>query len=122
MTMAVFFSYVIFWLIALLYVSGFFGMMEHHHLVKKLMAMNLMQTAVILFFLVLGQKIGGVTPIAVPGLTDPDAYVNPLPQALMLTAIVVNLSTTGTALAFLIVIKKHWNTLDESEIMRRMDK
>lgn len=122
MTTATFFSYVIFWLIALLYVSGFFGMMEHSHLVKKLMAMNLMQTAVILFFLVLGQKIGGVTPISVPGLTDIDAYVNPLPQALMLTAIVVNLSTTGIALAFLIVIKKHWNTLDESEIMRRMDK
>lgn len=122
MTMATFFSYVIFWLIALLYVSGFFGMMEHSHLVKKLMAMNLMQTAVILFFLLLGQKIGGVTPITVPGITDIDAYVNPLPQALMLTAIVVNLSTTGIALTFLIVIKKYWNTLDESEIMRRMDK
>lgn len=122
MTMATFFSYVIFWLIALLYVSGFFGMMEHGHLVKKLMAMNLMQTAVILFFLLLGQKIGGVTPITVPGITDIDAYVNPLPQALMLTAIVVNLSTTGIALTFLIVIKRYWHTLDESEIMRRMDK
>ncbi len=122
MSVAIFFSYVIFWLIALLYVSGFFGMMEHNHLVKKLMAMNLMQTAVILFFLLLGQKIGGITPIAVPGITDIDAYANPLPQALMLTAIVVNLSTTGIALTFLIVIKKFWNTLDESEIMRRMDK
>lgn len=122
MSVAIFFSYVIFWLIALLYVSGFFGMMEHNHLVKKLMAMNLMQTAVILFFLLLGQKIGGITPITVPGITDIDAYANPLPQALMLTAIVVNLSTTGIALTFLIVIKKFWNTLDESEIMRRMDK
>ncbi len=47
-------------------------------------------------------------------------YVNPLPHALMLTAIVVSVSTTGVALALLIRIHRRYGTLDEGELLERM--
>lgn len=119
MTIALFLSYLIFWVLAIMYVTGFFGMMEHKNLIKKLMSINIMQTAIILFYLLLGYNPDGITPIMIEGMKNPNLYVNPLPQALMLTAIVVNLSTTGVALTLLIMIKRHWGTLEEDEILRR---
>ena len=55
-----------------------------------------------------------------PGVTDVDAYINPLPHALMLTAIVVGVSTTGVALALLIRIYRYYGTLEEPELLERM--
>ena len=85
---------------------------------KKLMSMNVMQVAVIFFFLCFGQKTGGTLPILQTGLTNPDLYINPLPHALMLTAIV---GTTGVALALLIRIKETCGSVEEDEILRRVD-
>ena len=88
---------------------------------KKLMSMNIMQVAVIFFFLCLGQKDGGTLPILQTGLTNPDLYVNPLQHALMLTAIVVSLGTTGVAIALLLRIRETFGSVEEEEILRRVD-
>ncbi|SMC80012.1 cation:proton antiporter subunit C [Papillibacter cinnamivorans] len=122
MTQDLFFSHLIYWVLGIMFVVGFFGMMLHKNLIKKLMSMSILQTAVILFFLMLGYHPEGITPILQAGQTDPTTYVNPLPQALMLTAIVVNLSTTGVALTLMILLRRKWGTLDENEIIRRMGK
>lgn len=114
-------QYFIYWLIIILFMVGPFGMIYKKNLVKKLMAMNVMQVAVIIFFLVLGQKTGGTIPIEVHGLTGIDNYINPLPHALMLTAIVVSLATTGVALALLMLIQRNYGTLEEDEMLRRMN-
>ena len=60
---------------------GPYGLIFKKNLVKKLMAMNIMQVAVILF-LVLGLKVGGTVPIELPGLTGAAHYINPLPRCL----------------------------------------
>jgi multicomponent Na+:H+ antiporter subunit C len=109
-----------YWLAALLLIIGLHGMLIRPNLVRKLMAMNIMQVAVIMFFIALADKVGGTTPIEVKGLQDVAAYVNPLPHALMLTAIVVGVSTTGVALALLIRIYRHYGTLEEPELLERM--
>ena len=109
-----------YWLAAVLLLIGLYGMLARHNLVKKLMAMNILQVAVILFFVALAEKTGATAPIEVKGLYDVGAYVNPLPHALMLTAIVVGVSTTGVALALLIRIHRHFGTLEEPEILERM--
>lgn len=114
--------YFVYWLIAILFMLGPFGMILQKNLVKKLMAMNIMQVAVILLFLVLGQKTGGTLPIEIPGLTGIANYINPLPHALMLTAIVVSLSTTGVALALLLITQQKYGVLEEDELLRRMNK
>jgi len=113
----------IYWLILILFMLGIYGILNYNNFMKKLMAMNIMQVAVIIFFLALGQKIGGTLPILI-GHGDPnvDHYINPLPHALMLTAIVVSLSTTGVALALLMRIQKHYNDIEEDDILRRMNK
>jgi multicomponent Na+:H+ antiporter subunit C len=88
------------------------------------MAMNIMQVAVITFFIALSAKSGATAPIAVehgPPLLA-EAYINPLPHALMLTAIVVSVGTTGVALALLIRIHRQYGTLEESELLDRMRK
>ncbi len=115
-------SNIIYFLIAVLFVFGLYGMLDKRNFMKKLMAMNIMQISVIIFFLALGQKLDATLPILVHGLEGVDQYVNPLPHALMLTAIVVSLSTTGVALALLLRIQDRYEDLEEPEILRGMDK
>lgn len=105
----------------ILFFLGIYGMIMCRNYMKKLMSMNIMQVAVIFFFLCLGQKDGGTLPILQTGLTNPDLYVNPLPHALMLTAIVVSLGTTGVAIALLLRIRETYGSVEEEEILRRVD-
>jgi multicomponent Na+:H+ antiporter subunit C len=115
-----FFGTVNYWLAAILLLIGLHGMLRQSNLIKKLMAMNIMQVAVIMFFISLAMKHGGTAPIELSGVTNVDAYINPLPHALMLTAIVVGVSTTGVALALLIRIYRSYGTLEEPELLERM--
>lgn len=115
-------KYIVYWLIFVLFLAGIYGMLEKRNLMKKLMGMNIMQVSVIAFFLALGQKAGGTLPVLIPGVTDVDKYVNPIPHALMLTAIVVSLSTTGVALALLMRLKGIYGEIEEDGIIRRMNK
>ncbi|MFZ7104895.1 MAG: sodium:proton antiporter [Peptococcaceae bacterium] len=112
----------IYWLIIILFLLGIYGILDNNNYMKKLMAMNIMQVAVILFFLVLGQKVGGTLPIMIGHDTNVEHYINPLPHALMLTAIVVSLSTTGVALALLMRIQNRYGDIEEDDILRRMNK
>ncbi|MDA1094195.1 MAG: cation:proton antiporter subunit C [Acidobacteria bacterium] len=98
---------------------GLYGMLATTNLARKLMAMNVMQVAVIVFFISLAVRSGGSPPTEVEHGAEL-AYSNPLPHALMLTAIVVSVSTTGVALALLIRIHRRFNTLDESDLLERL--
>lgn len=116
------FSTVNYWLAASLFLIGLYGILKPPHLVRKLMAMNIMQAAVIVFFVSLGYKEGATPPIARYGEREPRAssYINPLPHTLMLTAIVVSVSTTGVALALLIRIHRRYGTLEENELLEKL--
>ena len=109
-------------LVLILMFLGMFGMIISNNYMKKMMAMNVMQVAVILFFLCFAQKFGGMIPILNGVTTDPSLYINPLPHALMLTAIVVSLGTTGVAIALLMRIKETYGSVEEDEILRRADR
>lgn len=113
-----------YWLATVLLLIGLHGMLVRPNLVKKLMAMNIMQVAVIVFFISLAFKTNSTAPITQhginEGLSTVVTYINPLPHALMLTAIVVGVSTTGVALALLIQLYHHYGTLEEPEILERM--
>ncbi len=109
-------------LVLILLFLGLYGMITSNNYMKKMMAMNVMQVAVIFFYLCFAQKEGGMIPILNGITTDPSLYINPLPHALMLTAIVVSLGTTGVALALLMRIKETYGSVEEDEILRRADK
>lgn len=109
-------------LVMILFFLGVYGMVFSKNYMKKLMAMNVMQVAVIYFYLCLAQKDGGMLPVLNGITNNPDAYINPLPHGLMLTAIVVSLGTTGVALALLMRIKEMFGSVEEDEMLRRAGK
>ena len=112
----------IYTLIMVLFFLGVYGMVLCKNYMKKLMAMNVMQVAVIFFYLCLAQKDGAMIPVLDPNVTGAAAYINPLPHCLMLTAIVVSLGTTGVAIALLMRIKEIYGSVEEVEVIRRASK
>ena len=109
-------------LVMILFFLGEYGMVLSKNYMKKLMAMNVMQVAVIYFYLCFAQKDGAMIPIQNGITTDPSMYINPLPHGLMLTAIVVSLGTTGVAIALLMRIKEIYGSVEEVEVLRRASK
>lgn len=114
-----------YWIYVILMMIGFYAMIGKRNLIKKVIGMNIFQTAIILFFVSTAAKRGGTLPIIEHGhghgahAIQATAYINPLPHVLMLTAIVVMVSTLGVALAVLIAIYRRHNTLEEDEILRQ---
>lgn len=97
-----------------LFIIGFHTMLTHANLIKKLLGMNIMETAIFLFFVATGYIGSGRAPIIQPG--EEHLYVNPLPSALILTGIVVAVSITAYALSLIIKLYRHYGTLDANEI------
>ena len=114
-----------YWLYVVLMMIGFYAMIGKRNLVKKLLGMNIFQTAIILLFVSSGVKRGGGLPIldkyeVLAHGVDVTTVVNPLPHVLMLTAIVVSVSVTGVALAILQRIYREYGTLEEDEILEKL--
>lgn len=111
-----------YWFIILLLVIGLYGMIVKKNLVKKLIGMTIFQAAIILFYISSAIKVDATVPIIMENLSveNPANYINPLPHALMLTAIVVGVATVGVAFALLILIYRNYKTLDESELIELM--
>lgn len=97
-----------------LFVIGFHTTLTHNNLIKKVMGMNIMDTSIFLFFVSIGYIKGGQAPIIIAGVTS---YVNPVPSALILTGIVISVSFTAFALALVILLYKHYGTLDADKII-----
>lgn len=119
-----------YWMYIGLMMIGFYAMMAKRNLVKKIIGMNIFQSAIILFYISTSVKRGGVSiPIlehAVGGHgahgIDVANYANPLPHVLMLTAIVVMVATLGVAVAVTILIYRRYGTLEEDEILEVIKK
>ena len=114
-----------YWIYVVLMMIGFYAMIGKRNLVKKLLGMNIFQTAIILFYVSIGVKRGGGIPIvdkyvALNQGIDATQVVNPLPHVLMLTAIVVSVSITGVALAILQRLYRQYGTLEEDEILEKI--
>ena len=109
----------IYFLTLLLLLLGVYGMVSCKNYMKKLICMNIMQVAVIFFYLCFAQKKGGTIPVALDTIVNADKYVNPIPHGLMLTAIVVSLGITGVGLALLTRIKEKYGSIEEDDIIRR---
>lgn len=118
-----------FWLYIVLMMIGLYAMIAKNNLMKKLVGMNIFQTAIILFYVSIGYKHGATLPIiqgdhgghgghgAVIHAAD---YINPLPHVLMLTAIVVSVATFGVAMALCVRIYRRYQTLEEDELRLRL--
>lgn len=107
----------------IIFLWGFYIMVTRFNLVKKLVGMYLVQTSVIFFLVSISRKRGGTVPVLL-STTEPvqtAVYNNPLPHVLTLTAIVVGVATLGVALALCAAIYRTYGSLDEEEILKRLE-
>ncbi|WP_418282342.1 cation:proton antiporter subunit C [Halorubrum sp. DTA98] len=96
---------------SLLLCIGLYMMIANPHLVKKIIGLNLFQTAIFLLFVAAAYVEGGAIPIIPPGTETGAGYVSPLPHVIVLTAIVVGVSLTAVGLALCIRIYDEYGTL-----------
>jgi multicomponent Na+:H+ antiporter subunit C len=115
-----------YWIYIILMMIGFYAIIVKKNLVKKVVGMNILQTAIILFFISTGAKNRATIPIIEHGHGAEEHavhavhYINPLPHVLMLTAIVVAVATLGVALSLIIRIHQQYQTLEEDEILAKV--
>lgn len=106
----------------ILFGIGFTTLLLHKNMIKKIIGLNIMDTAVYLFLAAMGYVDNRLAPIVENGVTDVDAYINPIPSGLVLTGIVVSVSVTALMLSLTIRLYRKYHSLDLDEILIRMQK
>ncbi len=106
----------------ILFGIGFTTLFLQPNLIKKVIGLNIMDSAVYLFLAAKGYITGRLAPIVVNGITDMDAYINPIPAGLVLTGIVVSVSVTAVSLSLIQKLYKEYHTLNLDEILIKANK
>ncbi|MEZ5491166.1 MAG: cation:proton antiporter subunit C [Gammaproteobacteria bacterium] len=102
-----------YWIVIFLMMVGFYVVIAHGNLIKKVVGLNIFQTSVFILYITMGKVDGGAAPILDDAVTT---YSNPLPHVLILTAIVVGVATSALALALIVRIREAYGTVEEEEI------
>lgn len=99
----------------ILFLVGLYGLITRRNLIKIVISLCIMEFSIFLLLAMIGYIDNGVAPIVI---TDSVAqtYVDPLPQAMVLTAIVIGLATTALLLAIAIRLFRKYGTFDIREI------
>ena len=103
-----------YWIVIILMMSGFFVVISHGNLVKKIVGLNIFQVSVFVLYITMSKIDGGAAPILDDAIKN---YSNPLPHVLILTAIVVGVATTALGLALIVRIRDAYGTIEEDEIV-----
>jgi multicomponent Na+:H+ antiporter subunit C len=103
-----------YWIVVILMMAGFFIVMSHGNLVKKIVGLNVFQTSVFILYISFGKVSGATAPILDEAYSE---YSNPLPHVLILTAIVVGVATSALGLALIVRIREAYGTVEEDEII-----
>lgn len=111
-------GYYNYWVFAIVLMVGFYAVIVRNNLIKKLLGLAIFQSAVFLMYITMDKVEGGTAPIIQEGVTD-QIFSNPLPQVLILTAIVVGVSTTALGLAIVVRIKEAYGTIEEDDIIAK---
>ena len=131
-----------YWAIVVLMMLGLHIVFASQNLIKRLVGLSIFQTSVFVFYITLGKVTGGTAPILIgkdiakyktatgaghhgaehggygaevlPDLYN--AYSNPLPHVLILTAIVVGVATLAVGLALTVRIRETYSTVEMDSI------
>ncbi len=104
----------------ILFGIGFANLMFQKNLIKKIIGLNIMDTAIYLFLALKGYISGRVAPIVVDGVQSVEAYINPIPSGLVLTGIVVSVSVTALMLSLTVRLYQRYHTLDLDVISAKL--
>ena len=104
-----------YWVFAVLLMIGFYAVVAKRNLIKKLIGLSIFQSAVFLLYITMGKVDGGTAPIIQADVAN-QVFSNPLPQVLILTAIVVGISTMALGLGIVVRINEEYDSIEEDEI------
>ena len=104
------------WASVVILMIGLYTIITRGNLIKKVIGLNIFQTAVFLLYISIGYVEGGTAPIVQAGA---EYYSNPLPHVLILTAIVVSVATTSLALTLIVRVREAYGSIEEMEILER---
>jgi multisubunit Na+/H+ antiporter MnhC subunit len=105
-------------LAVLLFLVGLYGVLVKRNLFKMIIGLAIMEYAINLLFTLIGYREGGIAPILTEQIQQPVKMVDPLPQALVLTAIVIGLGTTALLAAIAVRIYEKYDTFDVRKIRK----
>ena len=105
-----------YWMVIILMMTGFFVVISHGNLIKKIVGLNVFQVSVFVFYITMSKVDGGAAPILDDAIKN---YSNPLPHVLILTAIVVGVATTALGLALIVRIRDAYDTIEDDEILEQ---
>ena len=95
---------------------GLYIVLVKSNLIKVIIGIGIIDTGVNLFLIAVGYIHGGTAPIFSAAAEEPTKMVDPVPQALVLTAIVIGVSVLALALSLAIRLYGHYGTLDLRKI------
>ena len=95
-------------LIVIMFFISFYGLITSKNIIKSIVFVVIMEAAVIMFFLAIGYQSGILPPIGVD--MEQYAVADPLPQALMITAVVIGLSSTAVNIVMFITLFRKYGT------------
>lgn len=98
-----------------LFFLGLYGAMTQRNIVKTIIAVNIMDVAAIVFFLVINYQVSASPPVA----PTEAPIADPIPQALMITAIVIGVSVTAMCLALFLRVAYRYDTADWNILISR---
>lgn len=105
----------------LLFMVGLYGVLVKRNLIKIIISLIIMESAVNVFIVMIGYRKNGIAPILSKTMEHQEFVhrtVDPLPQALVLTAIVIGLGVTAMTIAIAMRLYERYGTYDIQEIKR----
>lgn len=108
-------------LVFMLFMIGLYGVVVKRNLIKIIISLVIMETAINVFIVMIGYRTDGIAPImdqTMPVETFIRYSVDPLPQALVLTAIVIGLGVTAMTVSIAMRLYERYGTYDVREIRR----
>lgn len=100
----------------ILYCVGFYGLLARRNMIRTIISLGIIQSAIILFFLAINHHSAMIPPI---GSTSAEAVADPLPQALMITAIVIGVSVTAVSLTMFISLYHRYGSTNWKKVQRK---
>jgi multicomponent Na+:H+ antiporter subunit C len=105
-----------YWIVVFLMMAGFYIVVAHDNLIKKIIGLNIFQSSVFILYITVGKVSGGTAPIIAEGFS---VYSNPLPHVLILTAIVVGVATTAIGLALVVRINEEYGSIEDDQVLQQ---
>lgn len=105
----------------LLFAIGLYAIVAKKNLIKIIVGVVIIEYSANLFLLLVGYRSGGIAPILDPGMTEGtfiQQTVDPLPQAMILTSIVIGLGTLALIVSIAIRLYEKYGTFDVTEMKK----